>query len=390
MPDLAHGRFLRTPGGEEVDALCESGRLRLCHNPVERDERTELTHAKIWLATGENAAKLAIGSWNFTAPGCASLKTFGTEQKHWNIEAGIVHSVSPKTNITGKQLEKERFAFASQDLLAEEALDLAPQLPFDLQVQFDWRSGKYVVTGEWFVGKSNAHYALRLPGIADDIPLRWRGSALISLGEVAAAQPDELLTRHFYTVLHPDEADWQGIIHEVGQSYRRVNGFDTLHELLNSYIANSDPQQSDAVQLRETLRDGDSAEDAPQLAPLVESASTSYFRLFYALEKRREQLTALNDDATLHYGLFTSPGCLLELVEKVREHLAAQPASLFGWFMAHEVQSLCQLAKKRYRKKSLAAHWWPKLALEVPPLPVKGKQRQLYLEAIKQRCGYEA
>ena len=200
-----------------------------------------------------------------------------------------------------------------------------------------------------------------------------------------------MLTQHFYTVIRPGEADWQGIIHEVGQAFRRVNGFDSLHDLLNSYISDVDPQDNDAVHLRETLRDGDSAEDAPpEEKPQVQTSATSYFRLFYALEKRREQLEALNDDASLHYWLFTCPGCLLELVEKVREHLAAQPGTLFGWFMANEVQSLCQLAKKRYRKKSLAAHAWPKLVIDIPPLPVKGKQRQQYLDAIKQRCGYEA
>lgn len=389
VPDLAHGQFLRTPGGEAVEALRQSGQLRLCKNPLERDERSELTHAKIWLATGKTSARLAIGSWNFTAPGCSSL-TVGKQSSHWNIEAGIVHSVAPKTSIVGEPLNKD-VGFASAVLLEEERLPDFEQLPFDLQVQFDWRSGKYSVSGEWFDGKPSEQYSLRLPGLSQGVPLRWRGKSLIALRDLVAEQPDEVLTQHFYTVIRPGEADWQGIIHEVGQAFRRVNGFDTLHDLLNSYISDVDPQDNDAVHLRETLRDGDSAEDAPpEEKPQVQTSATSYFRLFYALEKRREQLETLNDDASLHYWLFTCPGCLLELVEKVREHLAAQPGTLFGWFMANEVQSLCQLAKKRYRKKSLAAHAWPKLVIDIPPLPVKGKQRQQYLDAIKQRCGYEA
>lgn len=391
VPDLAHGRFLRTPGGENVEALRASNRLLLCENPIARDERSELTHAKIWLATGKSSARLAIGSWNFTAPGCSSLNVDSTDEAHRNIEAGIVHRVSPKTNIVGDVLAEKVFDFASAELLEAEALQIPDQLPFDLQVQFDWRSGKYTVSGEWFDGKPTAQYALRLPGIAQVIALGWRGKSLIALRDLVAEQPDEVLTQHFYTVIRPGEADWQGIIHEVGQAFRRVNGFDSLHDLLNSYISDVDPQDNDAVHLRESLRDGDSAEDAPpEEKPQVQTSATSYFRLFYALEKRREQLEALNDDASLHYWLFTCPGCLLELVEKVREHLAAQPGTLFGWFMANEVQSLCQLAKKRYRKKSLAAHAWPKLVIDIPPLPVKGKQRQQYLDAIKQRCGYEA
>lgn len=388
VPDLAHGRFLRTPGGQDVEALRQSGQLRLCKNPMERDERSELTHAKVWLATGKTSATLAIGSWNFTAPGCSSIST---DEAHRNIEAGIVHRVSPKTKIVGAVLDDKAFDFASAELLEAEGLQIPDQLPFDLQVQFDWRSGKYTVSGEWFDGKSTAQYALRLPGITQVIPLGWRGKSLIALRDLVAEQPDEVLTQHFYTVIRPGEADWQGVIHEVGQAFRRVNGFDTLHDLLNSYICDVDPQDNDAVQLRETLCDGDSAEDAlPEEKPPVQTRATSYFRLFYALEKRREHLETLNDDASLHYWLFTCPGCLLELVEKVRENLAAQPGTLFGWFMANEVQSLCQLAKKRYRKKSLAAHAWPKLAIDIPPLPVKGKQRQQYLDAIKRRCGYEA
>lgn len=388
VPDLAHGRFLRTPGGEDVEALRQSDQLRLCKNPLGRDERSELTHAKVWLATGKTSATLAIGSWNFTAPGCSSIST---DEAHRNIEAGIVQRVSPKTKIVGAVLDEKAFAYASAELLEAESLHVPDQLPFDLQVQFDWRSGKYTISGEWFDGKPTAQYALRLPGIAQVIALGWRGKSLIALRDLVAERPDEVLTQHFYTVIRPGEADWQGIIHEVGQAFRRVNGFDTLHDLLNSYISDVDPQDNDAVQLRESLRDGDSAEDAPpEDKPLVQTSATSYFRLFYALEKRREQLETLNDDASLHYWLFTCPGCLLELVEKVREHLAAQPGTLFGWFMANEVQSLCQLAKKRYRKKSLAAHAWPKLVIDIPPLPVKGKQRQQYLDAIKQRCGYEA
>ncbi|WP_313627657.1 hypothetical protein [Kosakonia sp.] len=389
VPDLLQGLYLRTPGGENVEALRASNRLLLCENPIARDERSELTHAKIWLATGKTSARLAIGSWNFTAPGCSSL-TVGKQSSHWNIEAGIVHSVAPKTTIVGEPLNKD-VGFASAVLLEEERLPDFEQLPFDLQVQFDWRSARYRVSGEWFDGKPSEQYSLRLPGLSQGVPLRWRGKSLVALRDLVADQPDEVLTQHFYTVIRPGEADWQGIIHEVGQAFRRVTGFDSLHDLLNSYISDVDPQDNDAVHLRETLRDGDSAEDAPpEEKPQVQTSATSYFRLFYALEKRREQLEALNDDASLHYWLFTCPGCLLELVEKVREHLAAQPGTLFGWFMANEVQSLCQLAKKRYRKKSLAAHAWPKLVIDIPPLPVKGKQRQQYLDAIKQRCGYEA
>ncbi|MFP9469318.1 hypothetical protein AB6D37_11350 [Pectobacterium brasiliense] len=391
VPDLAQGYFLRTSDSEGVETLRESGRLCFCHNPIERDDRSELTHAKVWLATGETSARLAIGSWNFTYPGCGSVKVDSKEETHWNIEAGIVHRVPVRTKIAGKAFEDVDYAFASAELLEEEGLQLPAQLPFDLQVRFYWRSSQYEVRGAWFDGKPTEEYQLRLPGISQPILLRWRGGSLVGLRALAAEQPDDLLTQHFYTVSTQGEADWQGIIHEEQQEFRRVNGFDSLHDLLNSYIDDVDPQENDSVQLRELFRDGNSAEDElPTNHSFAHANATSYFRLFYALDKRRQHFLTLQNDDQLHYWLFTCPGCLLELVEKVRETLTQQPGMIFGWFLAQEVQNLCQLAKKRYRKKSLATSLWPKLSIDIPAIPAEEESRKKYLTVIKKRCKYEA
>lgn len=391
IPDLMKGCFLRTSDSEGVQALRASGRLLFCHNPIERDYRSELTHAKVWLATGETSARLAIGSWNFTNPGCCSVKVDSKEETHWNIEAGIVRPVSVRTKIVGKKLEETDYAFASVELLEEEGLVLPVQLPFDLQVRFYWRSSQYEVCGTWFEGKPAKDYQLRLPGILHPISLCWRGRSLVGLRTLATEQPDDLLTQRFYTVSTQGKADWQGIIHEEEQMFRRVNGFDTLHDLLNSYIDDVDPQENDSVHLRESLREGHSAEDElPINHSFVHANATSYFRLFYALDKRRQHLLTLQDDEQLHYWLFTCPGCLLELVEKARETLVQQPGMIFGWFLAQEVQSLCQLAKKRYRKKSLATSLWPKLSIDIPAIPAEEESRKKYLTVIKKRCKYEA
>jgi len=391
IPDLIQGYFLRTSDSKSVGALRESGRLFFCHNPIDRDYRTDLTHAKVWLATGETSARLAIGSWNFTNPGCGSVKVDTKEETHWNIEAGIVHPVLVRTKIAGKKLEEADYAFASAELLEEEGLQLPAQLPFDLKVNFYWRSSQYKVHGEWFEGTPTEDYQLRLPGILHPVSLRWRGKTLVGLHTLSTEQPDDLLTQRFYTVSAQGKADWQGIINEEEQMFRRVNGFDTLHDLLNSYIDDVDPQENDTVHLRESLREGHSAEDElPMKHSFVHVNTTSYFRLFYALNKRRQHLLTLQDDEQLHYWLFTCPGCLLELVEKTRETLVQQPGMIFGWFLAQEVQSLCQLAKKRYRKKSLATSLWPKLSIDIPAISAKEESRKAYLAVIKKRCKYDA
>ncbi|MGI1250210.1 hypothetical protein ACIAIL_30940, partial [Raoultella ornithinolytica] len=94
VPDLAAGQFIRTRWGEELQALIAVQRLTLFKPPAERDPRLMMTHAKLWLGESTTGRHLAIGSWNFTGPGCSSLKVKGR-----NVEAGIVHSVSKRTTL---------------------------------------------------------------------------------------------------------------------------------------------------------------------------------------------------------------------------------------------------------------------------------------------------
>lgn len=99
----------------------------------------------------------------------------------------------------------------------------------------------------------------------------------------------------------------------------------------------------------------------------------------------------------LHRRLFSEPGCLLELAEMVKARVEKEPASVFNWFLAHEVNSMAALAQARLddtNKKNasstadISAHQWS--SLRIPPPPLKGKKStQLYLDIIRKECGYD-
>jgi hypothetical protein len=69
VPDRLDGQFLRTGWTEALGDLLANDELRLRHNPTTVDERTPMTHAKLW----KTSTHLAIGSWNFTRAGSNSL-----------------------------------------------------------------------------------------------------------------------------------------------------------------------------------------------------------------------------------------------------------------------------------------------------------------------------
>jgi len=392
VPDLVEGRYIRTRWSDSIQAMITNKKLTVYRSPVPKDDRALMTHAKLWLAKSNTGTQLAVGSWNFTNPGCSSLP-----EANWNVEAGIVHPVSRNITICGKEWDDvNEENFASEALLKEEVLELGELPPFDLTVIFDWTRCEYQIVGQWFSGKPESGYHLILPGINGSNELVWKanGKVLKSPQQLAVLKSDAVLDNPFYTLRRAGKTDWQGMIVETGTEHRRALSFTSLDDLLNSYLSSADPGLSDRLMLR-----GVGAQDEVQSeveAEIVRLEVTSYFRLFQAIQQRRNWLVEVEDGTLLYRRLFSEPGCLQELAEIARERVKQPTHPVFNWFLAQEVNSLAALAIKRVksirRKRGaeaifVAAHLWESLQVAIPPLTSDAASLR-YLAAIREDCSY--
>lgn len=397
VPDRARGQFIRTPWTEALQELCDSGTLTFYENPTSRHDNVELCHAKVW----KLGSKLAIGSWNFTTRGANLLDEAGKWDKGVNIEAGVIVTVTDgnswRTTAVGKPIQLNAAAFASEELLQEEALDVPVLPPFDIQVQFDWREQQYVFTGHWHDGKPEEGYAVKVPGHDAAIPLSWRPQKKdLDVSALEIRDPSALLHERRFQVVQGKKEVYRALITETGLAYRRAQAFESLDDLLNAFVFGGEPGPGDDVPFRiPTSQSSDSLADEFIEASQVDTSPTagdiSYFRLFQATHQYGEKLKAIKSVPELNSWIFTRPGCLMELVEKTRNKVAAGKPTPFNWFLAQEVQTLCRKAERRRRElgkteDSLPKSRWDELHLDLPPLPA-GIQRD-YVEMIQKECGY--
>jgi len=394
VPDRINGQFIRTPWTEALQKLADAGALSFYENPTSRHDNVELCHSKVWKLGG----KLAIGSWNFTTRGANLLDEAGQWDKSVNIEAGvIVTDGNSWRSAVGKPIRLDAAAFASDELLKEEALEVPDQLPFDIQVQFDWREQRYEFSGQWHDGTPEDGYALKVPGHAAAIPLVWRPQKKdLRVDALEIRDPTVLLHERRFQVVLGKKDVYRGLITETGLDCRRAQAFDSLNDLLDAFVFGGEPGPGDDIPFRipasqnsESL--ADEFIDASQVDVAQTAGDISYFRLFQAIHQYGEKLKAIKSVTELNSWVFTRPGCLVELVEKTRNKVAAGEPTPFNWFLAQEVQTLCRTAEKRRRdlgktEDSLPKSRWDELHLDLPPLPA-GIQRD-YVEMIQKECGY--
>lgn len=392
VPDRAKGLYIRTSWDPALQKMLDDGQLTLCHSPVPHDERALMTHAKLWLGHSLAGKRLAVGSWNFTAQGCCSL-----EEKGWNVEAGIVHPVPGNTTLCGPAWSQVNESdFASEAQLEEEALAVAELPPCDLSVIFDWTRCEYQISGKWFKDKAQPGYQLMLPGINTLCELVWKKNGELKSPLLLPLHKSEaLLSNSFFTLRAAGKSDWQGMINETGIEQRRALSFSSLEDLLKSYLIDTDPAASESLMLR-----GSVAQDETQGEGEIVSENScepaSYFRLFQAIQQRRERLKAEEDIIQLHRHLFTEPGCLLELAEFFRERVNLPTQPIFDWFLAQEINSLTAAGKKRFNCLrrgqdsviSIAPHQWESLKVNTPELTGDAASKR-YLTAIREACGYD-
>jgi len=394
VPDRVNGQFIRTPWTEALQALSDSGTLTFYLNPASRHDNVELCHAKVW----KLGSKLAIGSWNFTASGANLLDEAGEWDKSVNIEAGvIVTDGNSWRSAVGKKIELNATAFASDDLLQEEALDVPDQPPFDIQVQFDWREQRYEFTGHWHDGTPEQGYAIRVPGHDVAIPLVWRPQKKdLKVDALEIRDPTALLHERRFQVVQGKEEVYRSLITEIGLAFRRAQAYESLNDLLDAFVFGGEDGPGDDAPFRiPASLNSESLEnefiEASQVAVSQTAGDISYFRLFQATHQYGEKLTAIKSATELNSWVFTRPGCLMELVEKTRQKVSAGESTSFSWFLAQEVRTLCHKAVKRRRElgkaeNSLPKSRWDGLHLDLPSLPA-GIQRD-YIEMIQKECGY--
>jgi hypothetical protein len=394
VPDRVKGQFIRTPWTEALQKLTDAGALTFYENPTSRHDNVELCHSKVW----KLGRKLAIGSWNFTTRGANLLDEAGEWDKRANIEAGvIVTDGNSWRGAVGKQIELNAAAFASDELLKEEALEEPDQLPFDIQVRFDWREQRYDFSGQWHDGTPVDGYALKVPGHSAAIPLVWRPQRKdLKDDALEIRDPTALLHERRFQVVQGKKEVYRALITETGLAYRRAQAFESLDDLLNAFVFGGEPGPGDDIPFRIPVSQNseslaDNYIDASQVDVAQTAGDISYFRLFQATHQYGEKLKAIKSVVELNSWVFTRPGCLVELVEKTREKVKSSEPTPFNWFLAQEVQTLCRTAERRRRNlgktdDSLPKSRWDELQLNLPPLP-EGIQRA-YVEMIQKECGY--
>jgi hypothetical protein len=397
VPDRVGNRFIRTLWSPALRELLDEGLLSFHDYPVPRPDNVDMTHAKVWLASG-NKSRLAIGSWNFTGPGSASFEDR-------NIEAGLLLTVPTKVSIAGKSMDVKEEDFSSMELLKDEEL-IAPSypLPFVIQVSFDWEQGCYSFSGQLFGERGGKEYRLRLPGLNKEIVLQWKdrrrdGVFHLDVIDHHVADNEALLANHCYTVEYKRNVEFRGLILETSPAYRRAQGYDSLGDLLDSIVNNDDPQEPGRAALRRSLRHNDNSEadnDSPTDA--TDQGGLNYFRIFYAFDQFHRRLRKVQSMDELEKWLFVYPGCLQELAAKVREQINSSNHTVFHWFLVQEVNLLSETAlaayemhRKRYAPRTPPnTGKWDTLRINhrAVSLPRELTANAAYLRQLREECGY--
>ena len=118
--------------------------------------------------------------------------------------------------------------------------------------------------------------------------------------------------------------------------------------------------------------------------------TSSYFRLFRAMETFADEIASAKSAEPLERNLFVRPGCLAELREKiVQRSAAAQSDTVYQWFLIQEYRRLFHAARKRYRQltglKASGARW-DALGMAAARAPRGADPR--YLEIVKKDAAY--
>lgn len=384
VPDRVENQYLRAEWSQGLAELHGQGLLSLHQSPVKRDDRSFMTHAKLW----KTPDRLAIGSWNFTQPGSNLIAGRGSPIH--NVEAGfIISDESPLTEFLGEALPLSEALFATPDQMEQESLRIPEPPPFDLRVVFDWQIERFQISGLW-VGKSGPEgdFELKLPGLSHSVELQWVADSqsdafVLEDLELPVTSTRPLLVNRSYEVVSDLGFSSKGLIIEKRPIFRRAQQYEDLRGLLDALVLSGGEPPADDASYRvqedddgQVLVDVLGSDDADMVFEHQhQSADISYFRLFSACHHYKELLSNCQDQRELKYWAFIRPGCLQELVEKTEHRIdGSSSPSLFNWFLSQEVNQLCSAARAKQAEllgtgSEKTAERWKALIVAEPALP---------------------
>ena len=396
VPDKVQGQYIRTEWNEKIQSMSKEGALAFYENPTSLNDNTELCHSKIWKLGG----KLAVGSWNFTHRGTNLLDSMGGWRKESNIEAGfVIPDKGNWKNAVGKQILIQENLFADDEMLKEEELEVPPILSFDLLVEFDWHDQMYYLSGSWNQGELNNDYYLSLPGVKNSIQLKWKNKGNLELRSLFVEKTDDILINRRYDVIYDGKICASGLIVELNNEYRRAQAFASLSDFLNAHLIDEDAGNSNDLPFLAAIKErAEEYEGYSRSFDVVQEYSDiSYFRLFQATHEIESKINSVTKVSELNRIIFQQPGSLLEFVEKAKTHIEKCNLNVFNWFLANEVDRLCQAALNVRAKNSrtvkkdvehLSKERWGAININIPSLPDDLKSNKSYIKMVSRECDY--
>lgn len=355
IPDLVEYK-LRTEWSSSLNDQINDQQLGFYRNPVQPDERSELCHAKVWMTEH----KLAIGSWNFTAPG-SNIALEEGESGHVNIEAGVVFkNTLPLANVQQDPLTIGEEHFMESVELNAHALEVVDLLPVDLKVEFDWKTLAYNLTAKQVDERQTLRdVKVHLPDISDPISLTIRDDKnAFKHSEKLANEPSELLINHTYELVINGDQRSRGFIVERNTLMRRVEQFESLDELFDCLISGQQLVNHPNSSLREAILNNDHdlliEQEAGSLGSQSAPSALSYFRMFQAMHEYEKRIQLSKSDVMIEQYGFVIPGCLIEMKNRIVTELDRE-MNVFNWYMAQEFNRLIKLAKCKAKGLSLKA-----------------------------------
>jgi hypothetical protein len=392
VPDRIDGKLIRTQWSSSLKDELSQGLVGFYENPIAKHDNTELCHGKLW----STDKSIAIGSWNMTKPGSNLLESNSEGVSDNNIEAGfIVNKSAGDEQCLKRQIDVNEDGFCTSKQLIEDDIDIPDEVPFDLTVNYDWDSREYSTVGLW-IDKFASGYWLKLPDIKErlDIGIGKKNQTSINTA-LQTGEPRQILANHYYEIFIGEQSVYRGIIIESEVAHRRVQGYDSLDDILNSLIRKpfSDGADPDAG-LRNELTSGDDyIDDDSYTTRESDNVSSSYFRMFQAMKAYRRRLQNISTAVRLEQQVFIYPGCLAELKEKIELLVEQKNNDIYCWFLINEFNILVALAIKLYKTKaeirdirSLNKKW---LKLTIKSLKLSNNINKKYLDLISKECRYE-
>ncbi|MEO9655385.1 hypothetical protein [Marinomonas sp.] len=387
IPDLVENK-LRTEWSSSLNDQINNHQLQFYKNPIQRDKRSELCHAKVWMTEHT----LAIGSWNFTAPG-SNIALEEGESGHANVEAGVVFNhTQPLTDVLINSLVMGEGNFMDNSEVNEHALEVAELLPVNVRVSFDWETLTYHLTAE----KVDESQTLRdvkvhLPDISEPILLTFSDEKnVFEHNETLPSEPNELLVNHTYELVINDDQRSRGFIVERNTLMRRVEQFESLDEIFDCLISGQPLVNHPNASLRESILNNDHDLLIEQEESSLDSQSApsalSYFRMFQAMHEYEKRIELSKSDVMIEQYGFVIPGCLIEMKNRIVTELDRE-MNVFNWYMAQEFNRLIKLAKCKAKAPSLEKRLSALSLCDLDKAEDIGSHE--YRKLIKKKSGYD-